>query len=79
MDSKKFIRNICDIKCNKYRKFNISERSYFYKTLGISVICDRFDSEGETIFKEGEESLEILTFLVLFNNIDQLELTKLDI
>ena len=48
--------------CGKYRKFEKP------KTLVLSIICSKCKNEDEKIVKE-EESIEILKFLGLIENI----------
>ena len=55
--------------CGKYRKFEKTKISYILeKTLILSIICSKCKNEDEKIFKE-EESIEILKFLGLIENI----------
>ena len=44
------------MKCNKYRKFQISSILYILdKTLVLSIICDKCGSNDEEIFKENNQ------------------------
>ena len=55
--------------CGKYRKFKKPKISYtFEKTLVLSIICRKCESELEIIFKE-EEPIEILKLSSLIENI----------
>ena len=55
--------------CGKYKKFKNSKISYiFEKTLVLSIICSKCESEDEKIFKE-EQSMEILRIFGSFENI----------
>ena len=57
--------------CGKYIKFEKPKISYLLeKTLVLSIICSKCENEYEKTFKE-EESIEILTNLVLINNIEK--------
>ena len=57
--------------CGKYIKFEKPKISYLLeKTLVLSIICSKCENEYEKTFKE-EESIEILTNLGLFNNIEK--------
>ena len=57
------------IKCYRYRKVKNPKIScIFYKTLVLSIIYNKCDSNDENIFKE-EESIEISKVLALINNI----------
>ena len=48
------MKNICCIKCNKYKKNkNINKFFIFFgKTLVISIFCDECHSKDEDILKE---------------------------
>ena len=51
------MKKVCCMNCKKYRKFKNPNISYiFYKTAILSVICNKFGSKDEKIFKE-EESM----------------------
>ena len=51
------MKKVCCMNCKKYRKFKNPNISYiFYKTAILSVICNKFGSQDEKIFKE-EESM----------------------
>ena len=57
------MKKINCIKSKKHRKFKKLEISYlFYKTLVISIICNKCRSKHKMIFKE-EEPIEILKTL----------------
>ena len=65
------MKKIYCFECNKYRKFKNLKISYIYnKTLVFSVVCDKYDSKNETIFKE-EESFEIGKILGLIINMKE--------
>ena len=54
---------------NKYRKLEkLKISNIFEKTLIISIICSKWKSEDEKIFKE-EESVKILKLFGLIKNI----------
>ena len=56
-----------------YRKFQSSKISNLLeKTLVLSIICSNCENEDEKIFKE-KESIEILKFFGLINNIEKYE------
>ena len=51
------MKKVCCMNRKKYRKFKNPNISYiFYKTAILSVICNKFGSKDEKIFKE-EESM----------------------
>ena len=55
--------------CGKYRKFEKPKISYLLeKTLVLSIICRKCQSEDEKIFKK-EDSIDILKILGLIENI----------
>ena len=55
--------------CGKYKKFKNSKYHILSKkTLVLSIICSKCESEDEKIFKE-EQSMEILRILGSFKNI----------
>ena len=55
--------------CGKYKKFKNSKISYiFEKTLVLSIIYSKCESEDEKIFKE-EQSMEMLRIFGSFKNI----------
>ena len=63
--------HVCCTPCSKYRKFKNTKISYiFEKTLLFSIICSKFGSKDEKVFKE-EESIEILKSLDLINDIEK--------
>ena len=59
-------KNIYCIKCNKYRKFKNPTISY--KTLVLSILCNKCGSEEDKILKE-QESIETLKILGLIKNV----------
>ena len=57
---------------NKYRKFKKPKTSYLLeKTLVLSIICSKYKTEDEKIFKN--ESIKILKILALINNVEEYE------
>ena len=66
IDSKNVrMRIIYYINCIKYKEFKKPKILYIcYKTVLLSIICNKCGSEDEKIFKE-EESIEILKILGL--------------
>ena len=63
------MKKIHSVICGKYRKFEKSKISYLLeKTLVISIFCSKCKNEEEKVFKE-EDSIEILKFLGLIENI----------
>ena len=56
-----FVASIENLKNHKY---------LLEKTLVLSIICSKCENEDEKIFKE-EESIEILKFFGLVNNIEE--------
>ena len=63
------MKKIYCIICEKYRKFKNPEICIFEKTLVLSIICIKFCSEDEKVFKE-EQSIEILKILDLSKNVN---------
>ena len=58
--------------CNKYSKFEKPKISYLLEnTPVLSIICSKCKKEDQTIFKEEEESVEILKILGLINNTEE--------
>ena len=56
--------------CNNYRKLNISRIFYIFNgTLVLSIICDKWGGNDDGIFQE-EESIKILKFICLINNVN---------
>ena len=67
---KKMNKLYCFI-CGKYKKFEKTIITYiFEKTLVLSFICSKCKNENEAIWK-GEESIEILKFIGLMNNMEK--------
>ena len=57
--------------CDKNKKDKNRKISYiFEKKLVLSIICSKFGSKDEKIFKE-EQSIKILKILGLINSIEQ--------
>ena len=65
------MRKIICIKSKKYKKIINPKLSYIcYKTLLLSNVCNKCESEDEKIFVE-QESVEMLKVLDLINNIEK--------
>ena len=65
------MRKILCIKSKKYKKIINPKLSYIcYKTLLLSSVCNKCESEDEKIFVE-QESIEMLKVLDLINNIEK--------
>ena len=63
------IKKICCIIRDKYRKLKNPKISHiFEKTLVLSIICSKCENKDKKIFEEGE-SIEILKFLGLIENV----------
>ena len=63
------------MKCKKYKEFKKPETWYIcYKTLLLSSICNKCESEDEQIFME-EESIKILKILRLITTIKEYQKT----
>ena len=55
--------------CGKYRKFEkVRTWSILEKTLVLCIVCSKCKNDDEKIFKEEEESIEILKILGLIEN-----------
>ena len=68
--TKKMKKLYCGI-YGKYKKFEKPIITYiFEKTLVLSFICSKCKNENEAIWK-GEESIEIIKFIGLMNNIEK--------
>ena len=56
---------------DKYRKFENPQILHFFeKKLVLSIICDKWVKNDESVFKE-EESIEILDILGLINSMNE--------
>ena len=65
---------IYSIKCNKYRKFkNHKILCIFDLTLVLSIICDKYGSKDERLFKE-KKAMGILKIIGLINDIEEYQL-----
>ena len=65
------MKKIFSIVYGKYRTIKNHKTSYiFEKKLVISIICSKYDSKDEKVFKE-EKSIEILKIYDLINNIEK--------
>ena len=65
------MRKILCIKSKKYKKIINPKLSYIcYKTLLLSSVCNKCESEDEKIFVE-QESIEMLKVLDLINSIEK--------
>ena len=63
------MKKVCCMNGKKYRKLKNPNISYvFYKTAILSIICNKFGSKDEKIFKE-EESMRTLNISDLVNDI----------
>ena len=59
------------IKCKNYRKFKNSKIScIFSKISGFSIICDKYGSSDDKLFKE-EKSIETSKILALTDNVNE--------
>ena len=66
------MKKICCIICGKYRKFEKPKISNLLeKILVFAIICSKCKNEDEKIFKEEEESTEILKIPNLINDIEE--------
>ena len=63
------MKKICCVIFGKYRKLKNPKISHiFEKTLVLSIICSKCENEDKKVFEEGE-SIEILKFLGLIENV----------
>ena len=72
------MKKIFSIVYGKYRTIKNHKASYiFEKKLVISIICSKYGSKDEKVFKE-EKSIEILKIYDLTNNIEKYQKGKSD-